>query len=90
MSDWLKNHIQHRMIHRDVKPENVLYSEREGVAKLCDFGFARPCAVINGERFTGNSKIIEKLRCFLSKRVNVNLTVFNPVVLERPKSQKYG
>ena len=43
---------QHRMIHRDVKPENVLFSQ-EGVAKLCDFGFARPCVVINGERFTG-------------------------------------
>jgi len=43
---------QHRMIHRDVKPENVLYAREWGVAKLCDFGFARPCAVINGERFT--------------------------------------
>lgn len=32
---------QHGVIHRDIKPDNILYSERHSVMKLVDFGLAR-------------------------------------------------
>ncbi|MCB9932509.1 MAG: protein kinase [Planctomycetes bacterium] len=32
---------QHGVIHRDIKPDNILYSERHSIMKLVDFGLAR-------------------------------------------------
>jgi hypothetical protein len=46
IAEGLTHAHAHAMIHRDVKPENILIA-RDGVAKLCDLGLARSTAADN-------------------------------------------
>lgn len=50
-------HQTHNVMHRDVKPENVLVDRHTGIAKLCDMGFAREDTtglMLDGENIDGN------------------------------------
>ncbi len=40
MAEALDHIGKHRLVHRDVKPENIILTE-EGTVKLCDFGLAK-------------------------------------------------
>jgi len=44
---------QQNIIHCDIKPQNFLFQEKEGIPilKLCDFGYASPFVPRNSKSF---------------------------------------
>jgi hypothetical protein len=50
MCDALSAAGEQNIVHRDVKPANILYRPEDGVAKLSDFGLAKQVGVSAGTR----------------------------------------
>ena len=48
--DALDYAASQQIVHRDVKPANILYRPQDGVAKLSDFGLAKQVGVSSGTR----------------------------------------
>lgn len=49
ISHGLKFMHQFNLVHLDIKPENILYSEQDNVFKIADFGLSRSAHVKDGE-----------------------------------------
>ena len=56
VADALAHAHAHKIVHRDVKPENIMLSD--GHALLADFGIARALDVHTGERLTSSGLIV--------------------------------
>ncbi len=68
MASALKVAHKNKIIHRDIKPHNILVTE-DGVAKLADFGIAK---AVNDATLTSGSKVIGSVHYFSPEQARGN------------------
>lgn len=61
-------HETHNVMHRDVKPENVLFDRRIGIVKLCDLGFAREDGPMSPDEARQEDQDAQEMTQYVSTR----------------------
>ena len=74
ISQGLKFMHQCNLVHLDIKPENILYSEQDNVFKIADFGLSRSAHVKEGEDvIEGDSRYLAPE--ILNYVMNINIQI---------------